>query len=105
MKDILGGSDEGIAARAEYLDVARGMKAYEDALFDCWLASIDGTLAGYLKRTILVEVSSDSTASSSPSGTGADEEEASVRAALSGSQLAGSRYAVNFAVELTTGHH
>ena len=103
MKDMLAGSDEGVAARAQYLDVARGMKAYEDALFDGWLASIDGTLAGYLKRTILVEVPSDSTASSSPSkgsGTGADEEEASVRAALSGSQLAGSRYTVNFAVEL-----
>ena len=46
---------------------------------------------------------SDSTASSSPSkgsGTGADEEEASVRAVPSGSQLACSRYAMNFAVEL-----
>jgi dynein heavy chain len=57
MKDMLAGSEEGLMAKNKYLSVAKSIKAYEDSLFENWLTSIEGTLGGYLKRTILVELS------------------------------------------------
>lgn len=97
MKDTLAENEEGMTAKTKYLSVARKIKAYEDGLFESWLRSIEGTLGGYLKRTILVELSDEKAGCA-----GGEHDSAEVAAAQSAATLhtMGSRYGVNFAVEL-----
>lgn len=48
-------SDEGKRVRAEYLQVAKGMKAYEDQQFELWRQKVEELLPGLLKRNLLTK--------------------------------------------------
>lgn len=48
-------SDEGKRIRAEYLQVAKGMKAYEDQQFELWRQKVEDQLPGLLKRNLLTK--------------------------------------------------
>ena len=97
MKDMLAGSEEGVMAKNKYLFVARNIKEYEDALFESWLTSIEGSLGGYLKRTILVELPDEQLGRKE--GEHGSPEVATIMS-TSSVHTVGPRYGVNFAVEL-----
>ena len=44
-----------LQASKRYLVVARAMKAYEDGMYQEWLETVEGTLPGLLKRTVLTK--------------------------------------------------